>query len=119
LRHGVVFWTMRADGAVLLRRRPESGLLGGMMEVPSTDWRTEQWRAGEALVSAPVKARWRALDGVVRHGFTHFRLDLSVLVGRVNGPAAKTGTWCPVDRLSDHALPTLMKKVVRHALAML
>jgi A/G-specific adenine glycosylase len=118
-RHGVVFWTMRADGAVLLRRRPESGLLGGMMEVPSTDWRAEPWRDGEALASAPVKAQWRSLDGVVRHGFTHFELDLSVLAGRVNGPAAKTGIWCPVDRLSDHALPTLMKKVVQHALAKL
>src|SRR5262249_5271761 len=39
LRHGAIFWAVRRDGSVLLRRRPEEGLLGGMMEFPSTDWR--------------------------------------------------------------------------------
>ncbi|MGH6932619.1 MAG: A/G-specific adenine glycosylase [Dongiaceae bacterium] len=117
MRYGVVFWTTRSDGAVLLRRRPERGLLGGLMELPSTEWRDRPWRAGEGLAAAPVAADWRALDGVVRHGFTHFELSLSLVVGRTKGRGAKPGIWCPVDRLSDHALPTLMKKVVRHVLA--
>jgi A/G-specific adenine glycosylase len=118
-RHGVVFWTMRADGAVLLRRRPAKGLLGGMMEVPSTEWRGQPWREGEAKQWAPVVATWRPLDGVVRHGFTHFELYLSLMAGRAKGRSAAAGVWCPIDRLSDYALPTLMKKVVRHALARL
>src|SRR5271170_4982919 len=58
LRHGVVFWLVRGDGAVLLRRRPESGLLGGMIEVPSTPWREAKWDAIEALSAAPTKAPW-------------------------------------------------------------
>jgi A/G-specific adenine glycosylase len=118
-RHGVVFWTQRPDGAVLLRRRPENGLLGGLFEVPSTDWRAAPWDIGEAEGEAPVPAAWRPLDGIVRHGFTHFELELSLLAGTVGGAGARQGTWCPVDRLSDYALPTLMKKVVRHALAKL
>ncbi len=118
-RHGIVFWAMRADGAVLLRRRPERGLLGGMIEVPSTDWRAEPWTLAEARAAAPAAARWRPLDGVVRHGFTHFELALSLVAGRVRNGAARDALWCPVERLSDHALPTLMKKVVRHALAKL
>jgi A/G-specific adenine glycosylase len=118
-RHGIAFWTVRKDGAVLLRRRPESGLLGGMIEVPSTDWRAQPWTLDEALPTAPVAARWRPLDGVVRHGFTHFELELSLVVGEAPGRAARSGLWCPADRLSDYALPTLMKKVVRHALAKL
>ena len=52
LRHGVAFWAVRADGAVLLRRRPEKGLLGGMMEVPSTDWRAAPWRVEEAMAAS-------------------------------------------------------------------
>lgn len=117
LRRGVAFWTLRRDGAVLIRRRPESGLLGGMMEVPSTPWRPEPWSAAEAAAEAPVQAEWRALSGVVRHVFTHFQLELSVLVGRTASATLARGLWCPLDGLSDQALPTVMRKVVRHALA--
>ena len=119
LRHGVVFWTQRRDGAVLLRRRPEEGLLGGLFEVPSTEWRAVPWTIDEAKAAAPARTSWRPLDGVVRHGFTHFELELSLLVGSARRSFADGAVWCPVDRLSDYALPTLMKKVVRHALAKL
>ena len=115
LRRGVAFWAVRGDGAVLLRRRAESGLLGGMMEVPSTTWRVEPWVLTDARKMAPVAARWRKLPGVVRHGFTHFELELVVLVGTA-GRDAGDGIWVAPDRLGDHALPTLMKKVAAHAL---
>ena len=57
------------------------------------------------------------LPGRVRHTFTHFHLDLTVAVGRVAAGDPAAGVWVPVEALGDHALPTLMKKVVRHALA--
>src|SRR3546814_10048562 len=65
-RYGVAFWTVRKDVAVLLRRRPEKGLLGGMMEVPSTAWRGERWSLAEAKAGAPLRGRWRLVDGAVR-----------------------------------------------------
>lgn len=114
-RYGIAFWTLQPDGRVLLRRRPEDGLLGGMMEVPSTEWRTRAWSLAEAETAAPAPAEWRLLDGKVRHVFTHFALELGVATATVQSAAA-VGTWCPVDRLSTHALPTVMKKVVRHAI---
>jgi A/G-specific adenine glycosylase len=113
LRHGVAFWLTRADGAVLLRRRPDKGLLGGMIEVPSTPWRAAPWTFVEAVQIAPVAVAWSPLPGVVRHGFTHFQLALAV----VSGVGTTEGLWSPVERLCDHALPTLMKKVARHAIA--
>jgi A/G-specific adenine glycosylase len=116
-RHGMAFWAVRPDGAILLRRRAERGLLGGMMEIPSTDWRPRPWTLAEARPAAPVPADWRILDGLVRHAFTHFQLELAVLTGRAE--AAAGGLWCPPDRLGDYALPTVMKKLVRHALARL
>jgi A/G-specific adenine glycosylase len=113
LRYGVAFWLTRGDGAVLLRRRPEEGLLGGMTEIPSTPWRSQPWTLDEAVGFAPVAADWAALPGTVRHGFTHFRLELAMLAGK--GEAE--GMWSRVDRLGEHALPTLMKKVARHAVS--
>ncbi|MDA0305177.1 MAG: A/G-specific adenine glycosylase [Proteobacteria bacterium] len=113
VRHGMVFWAVRGDGAVLLRQRPEKGLLGGMMEIPSTQWRGKAWTAKEAAASAPVQGDWRTLDGVIRHTFTHFHLELTVLVGAVNGQETENGLWSPPSEFSDHALPTVMKKIAR------
>src|SRR3984893_18351069 len=115
LRHGVAFWLTRTDGAVLLRRRPEKGLLGGMIEIPSTPWRAAPWTLADAVRVAPVAAAWSPLPGIVRHGFTHFLLELAV----VAGSGIADGIWSPVDRLGEHALPTLMKKLARHAVAAL
>jgi len=124
-RHGVAFWLVDGEGAVLLRRRPEDGLLGGMMELPSTPWRETPWPAGEARARAPVTRsgadRWTALPGVVRHTFTHFHLELTVWAGRAAASEASEasdagGRWVPLDRLADEALPSVMRKVVRHAL---
>ena len=117
-KYAVMFWLSRPDGSVLLRRRAERGLLGGLMELPSTEWRAEPWTVREAVAAAPARARWRALDGIVRHGFTHFDIEMQVLAGQANG-RRPSGVWSQVDRLSDHALPTMMKKVVKHALAKL
>jgi A/G-specific adenine glycosylase len=115
MRYGVAFWLTRPDGSVLLRRRPEKGLLGGMIEIPSTPWRDEPWSFEEAIELAPATVPWLTLSGTVRHGFTHFRLELAILAGQ--GDAE--GLWSRVDRLGEHALPTLMKKLARHAVSTL
>ncbi len=117
VRHGIAFWTVRRDDAVLLRRRPPQGLLGGMMEIPSTPWRSAPWTLGEASAEAPLGADWRLLPGSVRHTFSHFHLELAVAVGRAGPGAFPRGIWCSLDHLGGQALPTLMRKVVRHALA--
>ena len=117
VRHGVVFWAERPDGSVLLRRRAERGLLGGMMEVPSTEWREDAPTLATVAASAPVEGKWQLLRGRVQHGFTHFQLQLKLLAAEVpQDTAAPDGAvWVAVDRMGDHALPTLTKKVVAHA----
>lgn len=112
-RNGVAFWVVRSDGAILLRRRPEMGLLGGMMEVPSTDWRNEGWSDAAAVRVAPVKADWVRLPGQVRHAFTHFHLTLKILSTHVDDVPFE-GVWCQPDKFNEYALPTLMKKIVIH-----
>ncbi len=117
-RHGVAFWLVSRDGNVLLRRRPSSGLLGGMMEIPSTDWTEEAWDVDAALGESPAPVKgWRVLPGVVRHTFTHFHLELTVAFGRISVAESRVaGRWVAVEHLGDHALPSVMKKVVRHAI---
>jgi len=114
-RAGIAFWIVDETGAVLMRRRAPKGLLGGMMEFPSTEWAATAPEDAEA--SAPVEAAWRVLPGTVRHVFTHFELTLAVWSGNVAGRGdPKLGIWVAPDRFSDHALPSLMRKVARHAL---
>jgi A/G-specific adenine glycosylase len=115
LRRGVAFWAVRGDGAVLLRKRPAKGLLGGMMEVPSSEWLSGALDRAAAEKAAPVSARWSALPGVVRHSFTHFDLELLVLTGKTRATKAD-GVWVQPDALNTQALPTVMKKVIAFAL---
>jgi len=117
LRRGVVFWLTRPDGAVLLRRREEKGLLGGMIEVPSTPWREAPWDDAEALAHAPANVNWSKLPGVVHHGFTHFPLDLTILAATIDN--LPDGIWARPEQFKDYAFPTLTKKVVKHALSVL
>ena len=112
-RYGVHFWLMDEAGQVLLRRRPPSGLLAAMTELPGTLWRAEPWSADEALTAAPMHAAWRLL-GEVQHGFTHFTLSLSVFAARVRHITAE-GFLRPAACLADEALPSVMRKCVRLA----
>lgn len=112
-REGAAFLAVRADGAVLLRTRPDKGLLAKMTEVPSTPWGPKS-DAPEA--HAPLKARWRALPGAVEHVFTHFALTLKVLRADLPAttPAPEGHRWVPPDRFDAEALPSLMRKVLAH-----
>jgi A/G-specific adenine glycosylase len=119
-RYGVAFWMVRKDGAVLLRRRPAKGLLGGMTEVPSTDWRAKRWSKADVDAALPFAKGWRALPGVVTHTFTHFPLELTVLAADLTDAQekklGKDAIWTPLERLDDAGLPSVMRKVARHAM---
>jgi A/G-specific adenine glycosylase len=112
-RHGVHFWLTDRGGNVLLRRRPREGLLGGMTELPGTEWRDAAWPVEEALMLAPMPADWRPA-GQVRHGFTHFELTIEMFAARVPRIEA-AGFARPIAKLADEALPSLMRKCVRIA----
>jgi len=111
LRHGVHFRLQDAEGRILLRRRPPSGLLGGMAELPGTEWRTEAWAEAEALAFAPMQAEWRRA-GEVRHGFTHFELRVQVYAATVQCITAEGVLHAPVS-MAGAGLSSLMRKCVR------
>jgi A/G-specific adenine glycosylase len=119
LRRGAAFIVTRGD-ELLVRTRPEKGLLGGMTEVPGSDW-----LAGEggksALKQAPMLkgvTRWHRKAGVVTHVFTHFPLELVIYTAKV---AARTRApegmrWVPIATLAGEALPNVMRKAIAHGL---
>jgi len=112
-RHGVHFWLSDAAGCVLLRRRPEAGLLGGMEELPGTPWRDAPWAWDEAAAHAPMPAAWRPA-GEVRHVFTHFELRIALYAAEVPAIDA-AGIIRPRAALARAALPSVMRKCVAMA----
>ncbi len=119
LRRGAAFVVTRGD-ELLVRTRPEKGLLGGMTEVPGSDWLVGH-EDDAAKEQAPVLkglSRWQRQLGVVTHVFTHFPLELVVYTARaMRGTRAPKGMrWIPVATLADEALPNVMRKVIAHGL---
>jgi len=107
IRYGTIYLARRVDGAVLLERRPDSGLLGGMLGWPGSDW-----REGEAPAhTQPIRAEWKTLNEEARHTFTHFHLRLCVktaLVPMDRDP--KQGDFLPAEDFRPSDLPTVMRK---------
>ena len=120
LRRGAAFVVTRADGFVLVRSRPPKGLLGGMTEVPTSDW-AHDFDQRRALADAPrlarAKPQWRRVPGVVTHVFTHFPLQLVVYTATVGAKVCPPAgaRWVALADLAGEALPNVMRKVVAHA----
>src|SRR6266702_3502086 len=117
LRRGAAFVVTRGD-ELLVRTRPEKGLLGGMTEVPGSDWLAAQDDKA-ALKQAPTlkgAARWHRKAGSVTHVFTHFPLELAVYTATVPARARPPEgmRWVPIATLRDEALPNVMRKVIAH-----
>jgi A/G-specific adenine glycosylase len=102
-----IAWVLRdGQGRVALVRRPDKGLLGGMVGLPTGDW-------SETTLDdrPPVAADWRDA-GAIDHVFTHFSLTLSVRVADGSGDFL----WTPVEEALA-ALPTVFRKALERAVA--
>jgi A/G-specific adenine glycosylase len=127
IRRGDAFVILRElEGCpnILLRRRPEKGLLGGMMEVPCTPWSADLERSQPVSVrpssqSGPSRSNWTPA-AAVQHTFTHFHLEMRVFAARYaqveNEAASLGGDWAALSSLPQHALPSVMKKAVASGL---
>src|SRR5258708_6927562 len=121
LRRGAAFVVTRGD-ELLVRSRPEKGLLGGMTEVPGSDWRAghDDKAARSQAPALNGVARWHRKTGVVTHVFTHFPLELVVYTARVAAGthAPKGMRWVPIATLAGEALPHVMGQVIAHRLGL-
>lgn len=112
VRRGIVYALVNAQGEMLFERRPQSGLLGGMLGLPGTDWTPAH--APPSAEGAPAAAAWRRAGGV-RHVFTHFALELDVMTAPAPGGYRACGALAFI--APDKArLPTVMRKAAKAAL---
>lgn len=103
-RAGRVYVMTDRTGRVLLERRPDKGLLGGMAGLPTTDWL-------DGKTPPPPLAQFAAdaVPETVRHVFTHFALTLTVHQGRMDD-APEGYYW---DYPAHAGLPTVFKKALK------
>ncbi|QPC94123.1 A/G-specific adenine glycosylase [Mesorhizobium sp. INR15] len=113
-RRGAAFVAVRGDGAILLRKREDKGLLGGMTEVPTTGW-TARIDGATTESAAPFPADWRRA-GRISHVFTHFALDLDVFLAHTDGATPPGHFWSLPSDIAGEALPTVMKKAIEAAI---
>lgn len=115
VRTGAAFVALDPDGAVYLRKRQDTGLLGGMTEVPGSSW-TARIDGETSVAAQPFPAEWQPC-GSIRHVFTHFELHLAVYRAKVERSTPEgNGWWEPAASLKHQALPTVMKKAIGQAI---
>ena len=114
-RYGVAYVALK-NGCVALVRRPAKGLLGGMLALPTSPWRSAPFTAAEAMADAPARAMWRSF-GEVGHVFTHFALTLTVLRAEVDGLTG-AADWTPQTQAGE-GLPTVFRKALEAGLGRL
>ncbi|MGY3438123.1 MULTISPECIES: A/G-specific adenine glycosylase [unclassified Marinovum] len=105
IRFGIAYIARRVDGAVLLERRPDKGLLGGMLGWPGSEW------DDAPQDTPPIRAEWKTVPAEARHTFTHFHLRLTVKTALVPMDRAPTrGEFLLREEFSPADLPTAMRK---------
>ena len=105
-RFGIAYVARRSDGAWLLETRPETGLLGGMLGWPGSDW------GDDPQPAPPLQANWQEHEAEARHTFTHFHLRLKIMTARVgNNVQPARGVFLAEQDFSPTSLPTAMRKV--------
>lgn len=118
IRRTFAFVLYNKKKALFLRKREAKGLLGGMMEVPTSCWINGPMPSFKDVLSeAPIQARWSVKPGYIRHVFSHFELQVTIATATVNKDSIKKldGRWVAYEDLANEALPSLMRKIIHAA----
>ena len=112
-KKGYVFFTKIKPNKILLERRPSEGLLGGLLGFPTTRWEVEK-----NVPTVPFEANWTWTNKVVIHQFTHFKLELEIVIAEVEDPKFDTSKYLQIESENFNlmTLPTLMRKVYSEAI---
>lgn len=96
------------EGRVLVRKRPEQGLLAGMWEFPNVE------QADLSALLPGMDIKWGPAVGTVSHVFSHVKWKLKVYRGEIHGQQCVLPAdyhWVDLAALSEYAFPKVFHKV--------
>lgn len=109
-RYGFVYWITNDEGLVLVQKRSEKGLLGGMYGLPTSEWRIGEGEYPEHLDVLQTLPR-DSLNRSIEHVFTHFHLKLDLFRVCFNGDFGDGYSWVEKESLgSVISFPTVFNK---------
>lgn len=110
-RSGQVYWIETSKG-IVVEKRPDNRMLGGMIGLPTTDWDVKIPEKREE-----PEGRLKGVKiGEIHHVFTHFalKLDIIKIVGEKSALSLKENQYImPINGIKGAGFPSLFKKVVR------
>lgn len=109
---------VEVDGYILLERRPDKGLLGGMPGLLCNAWveQTVEKAFDHSILPPPFKANWCLVDGISKHTFTHFHLETKVMQAKLDTRPQSNHLWVKREDALNFGLPTVFKKMLKLAL---
>lgn len=110
IRYGNCYIIKRdIDNKLFFIRRPNNGLLGGMLSFPSSEWVKDKNNIfNDDLFRNLIKTR--EIKNTISHTFSHFKLFLNIYECKLNIDLDIEGEWIDIDKAFIQ-LPSLMKKV--------
>ena len=112
IKKGYLYIGITTEEKIILIKRPKKGLLGGTICPPSSDWNQNEF----PNPYPPFKGEWKILNESVFHSFTHFNLELKIMVSMIN-TYPKEVYLEPLNSITLNSLPTVMKKGVELGIA--
>lgn len=114
------------NGQVLIARRPENGLLGGLWEFPGgkveANETIEEAAIREVKEEVGISVRVDELLAVVEHQYTHFSITLHAftcryLAGEPQALGCTEWRWIKVEELDKYAFPRANGKIIEAIVA--
>ena len=107
VRQGAVYIIRNQRDEVLLGKRPNKGLLGGMLTFPSHGW--DGSACPDWLADGSSGLNWRKEQAEIRHVFTHFTAVITVFEGKIE-PGVNLPDGYSWQACAPETLPSLMAK---------
>lgn len=113
-------------GELLIQRRAEDGLLGGLWEFPGGKQETgetlEETCRRELREELSIDVEVQSLIQRISHAYSHFKVTLHAYQCRVTSgePRSREGLpvrWIAIDDLSDYAFPRANRRLIEALLA--
>lgn len=116
-KYGSVTIFLSSDNKILLERRPQTGMLAGMIGFPTSEWLLD--KAGKEPLFESLSGDSVDLKEV-RHVFTHFSLTLKPILVKLKSISSdhvikdkRDFFWRDIEDINLSEFPTLFKKVMK------